>query len=61
MQYLKPPVLAVNGALIIEHAVTCDLDDGQVCVPCFEDGVIWCVVRRRSGQTLWRRIYWVRP
>ena len=47
--------------LCIEHVATVDLDDGRVCPPYLEDGVIWRVVKRRSGQTLWRRIYWVRP
>ena len=61
MRYVKSRVPAVNGALIIEHTVTCDLDDGRVCPPFFENGIIWCVVKRRSGQTLWRRIYLVRP
>jgi hypothetical protein len=61
MQYVNGAAPAVNGALIIEHTVTCDLDDGRVCPPFFENGVIWCVVKQRSGQALWRRIYLVRP
>jgi hypothetical protein len=63
MQYVNSRHLRVNRRspnLVIEHTVTCDLDDGRVCAPYLEDGVIWCVVKRRSGQTLWRRIYWVR-
>jgi hypothetical protein len=59
MQYVDSRHWRVNRRnlnLVIEHTVTCDLPDGQVCPPYFEDGVIWCVVKRRSGQTLWRRI-----
>jgi hypothetical protein len=61
MPRVTGPAPAVNCAFIIEHTVTCDLDDGRVCPPFFENGVIWRVVKRRSGQTLWRRIYLVRP
>jgi hypothetical protein len=57
VSYLNRPAPAVNGALVIQHIVTCDLDDGQVCPPYFEADVIWRVVKQRSGQTLWRRIF----
>jgi hypothetical protein len=42
--------------LAIDHVITADMDDGQPLPPFIEDGVIWCVVRRQHGRTLWRRI-----
>jgi hypothetical protein len=47
---------SVGNHLKIEYATTCDLDDGQVCPPWIEDNVVWHVVRRANGRTLWRRI-----
>jgi hypothetical protein len=32
MKYVDGAAPAVNGAFIIEHTVTCDLPDGQVCL-----------------------------
>jgi hypothetical protein len=60
MQYVNGMAPAVNGAFIIQHLVTSDMDDGQPLPPLIEDGLIWRVVRRNGGRTLWRRIYWVR-
>ena len=43
--------------LIIEHATTVDLADGQPLPPLIFDGVVWRVVRRLAGaRTLWRGI-----
>ena len=42
--------------IAIDHVVTADMDDGQPLPPFIEDGVVWCVVRRQRGRTLWRRI-----
>jgi hypothetical protein len=42
--------------IAIDHVVTADMDDGQPLPPFIEDGVVWCVVRRRYRRTLWRRI-----
>jgi hypothetical protein len=42
--------------IVVKHAVTVDLADGQPLPPFMEDGVVWCVVRRQHGRTLWRRI-----
>jgi hypothetical protein len=42
--------------IAIDHVVTADMDDGQPLPPFIEDGVVWCVVRRQHGRTLWRRI-----
>ena len=43
--------------LVIEHAVTANMDDGQSLPPIIEDGAIWCVVHPLPGRkTLWRRI-----
>ena len=61
MQSLPGSAPAVNGALIIEHLITSDMDDGQPLPPLIEDGLVWHVVRRAAGRTLWRRIYLVRP
>jgi hypothetical protein len=58
MQYVKGEAPAVNGAFIIEHLITIDMDDGQPLPPLIEDGLVWHVVCRVPGQTLWRRIYW---
>jgi hypothetical protein len=58
VSYVKHgPGPAVNGALIIEHLITCDMDDGQPLPPLIEDGLAWHVVRRAAGCTLWRRIF----
>jgi hypothetical protein len=43
--------------LIIKHLVTADMDDGQPLPPLIENGIVWCVVRRAHGLTLWRRIF----
>jgi hypothetical protein len=42
--------------LVIEHSVTADMPNGQSLPPFIEDGVVWCVVHRDDGRTLWRRI-----
>ena len=41
---------------VIEHSVTADMPDGQSLPPFIEDGVVWRVVHRDDGRTLWRRI-----
>jgi hypothetical protein len=33
------------------------MDDGQPLPPFIEDGVVWNVVRRADGRTIWRRLY----
>jgi hypothetical protein len=43
-------------AVVIEHATTADMDDGQPLPPFIEDGVIWHVARRSNNKTVWRRI-----
>jgi hypothetical protein len=43
--------------LCIEHSITADMADGQPLPPYTEDGVVWHVVRRTDGRTLWRRIF----
>ena len=43
--------------LVIQHAVTHDMEDGQSLPPIIEDGVIWHVVRRTDGCTTWRRLF----
>jgi hypothetical protein len=44
-------------SIVIEHAVTVDMEDGQVLPPFIEDDVVWHVVRRLPNtRTLWRRI-----
>lgn len=43
--------------LVVEHAVTVDMEDGQPLPPLIEDGVVWRVVRRGDGRTLWRRLF----
>jgi hypothetical protein len=40
----------------IDHVTTADMADGQPLPPYMDDGVVWCVVRRQRGRTLWRRI-----
>jgi hypothetical protein len=57
MEYLKSAAPAVNGALTIEHLITSDMDDGQPLPPLIEDGLVWHVVRRAAGSTLWRQIF----
>jgi hypothetical protein len=42
--------------LVVEHATTVDMDDGQPLPPFMEDGVLWGVVNRANGTTKWRRI-----
>jgi hypothetical protein len=42
--------------ILIEHQTTADMDDGQVLPPLIENGIVWCVVRRAHGFTLWRRL-----
>jgi hypothetical protein len=42
--------------IVIEHRVTTDMPDGQALPPLIENNLIWCVVHRASGCTLWRRI-----
>ena len=43
--------------LVIEHAVTAYMPDGQALPPIIEGGAIWCVVHPLPGRkTLWRRI-----
>jgi hypothetical protein len=42
--------------LMVEHAITVDMDDGQPLPPFIEDGVLWGVVNRANGTTKWRRI-----
>jgi hypothetical protein len=46
----------LRHALKIEHAITSDMPDGQPLPPFIEDGLIWRVVRRADGRTLWRRL-----
>jgi hypothetical protein len=49
----------VQGAamIVIEHAVTADMPDGQPLPPYIDNGgAAWCVVRRTDGRTTWRRI-----
>jgi hypothetical protein len=43
--------------LVIEHAVTADMPDGQPLPPYFDNGAVWCVVRCADGRTTWRRIF----
>ena len=44
------------GCLVVEYAVTVDMDDGQPLPPYVDDG-IWRIVRRLPGnRTRWRRI-----
>jgi hypothetical protein len=43
--------------LRVEHATTVDMDDGQALPPLIEDGVVWHVVRRANGRTLWRSLH----
>lgn len=43
--------------LCIEHSITADMADGQSLPPYTDDGVVWHVVRRIDGRTLWRRIF----
>ena len=45
-----------QSQLAIEHTITADLDDGQLLPPFIEDGLVWRVVRRADGRTLWRRL-----
>jgi hypothetical protein len=42
---------------VIERTVTSDMDDGQPLPPLIEDGLVWRIVRRADGRTLWRRIF----
>ena len=59
MLHVERPATPVNRrkfGLSIEHAVTADIADGQPLPPFIEDDVIWHVVRRADGPTLWRRI-----
>ena len=42
--------------LIFEYADTVDMPDGQPLPPVREHGAVWNVVRRRRGQTVWRRL-----
>jgi hypothetical protein len=44
----------INCTLIIEHLVTADMADGQPLPPWIVDHIVWCVVRRAAGRTLWR-------
>jgi len=43
--------------LIVEHAVTADMPDGQSLPPYNDRAAIWRVVRRVDGHTTWRRIF----
>ncbi len=43
--------------LAIEHELTMNMPNGQALPPFIEDGVIWHVVYRSPGCTLWRRLY----
>ena len=43
--------------LVIEHSVTADLPDGQPCPPWIERDIVWHIVRRSNGRTLWRRLF----
>jgi hypothetical protein len=61
----KPTAILVEGSnlrpdldprLFVEYADTADMDDGQPLPPFIDDGVVWRVVRRMAGRTLWRRI-----
>jgi hypothetical protein len=47
---------SATPALCIEHSVTVDMADGQPLPPLVEDGVVWHVVRRANGRTMWRRL-----
>jgi hypothetical protein len=48
-----------NGAieLVIEHIVIADMADGQPLPPLIEDNIVWHVVRRADGYTIWRRLF----
>jgi hypothetical protein len=50
------PAGAICPTLVIERAVTADMDDGQPMPPFIDDGVVWHVARRANGRMLWRRI-----
>jgi hypothetical protein len=43
--------------LRVEHALTADMADGQPLPPFIEDRIVWHLVRRADGRTLWRRIF----
>jgi hypothetical protein len=51
------PYRASAGLLVIEHAVTADMQDGQPLPPYNDQDTIWRVVRRADGLTSWRRIF----
>jgi hypothetical protein len=43
--------------LVIEYAITVDMDNGRPLPPLIVDGVVWRIVRRLPGsRTYWRRI-----
>jgi hypothetical protein len=46
-----------NFRLQIDHDLTADLPDGQPCPPFIVDNVVWRIVRRFPGATIWRRIH----
>jgi hypothetical protein len=33
------------------------MDDGQALPPLIEDNVVWQVVHRADGRTIWRRLF----
>jgi hypothetical protein len=41
---------------IIERCETADMDDGQPLPPFHDQGVIWRVVSRSNGRTIWQRV-----
>jgi hypothetical protein len=56
-QPLPDKTSSLHCQLAIEHAVTTDMDDGQPLPPFIEDRIVWHVVRRADGRTIWRRLY----
>jgi hypothetical protein len=52
-----PAASADSGVgLIVDYADTADMDDGQPLPPYLDENVVWHVVRRQRGHTVWRRI-----
>jgi hypothetical protein len=49
--------MSAFSAVIIEHAVTVDMEDGQPLPPLIVDEAVWHMVRHLPGnRTRWRRI-----
>jgi hypothetical protein len=55
--YLKRAKSRNHSSLAIKHAITADMADGQPLPPLIEDNVVWRVVRRAGGYTIWRRLF----